>query len=64
MRSNNTPTFNGYYKKFKDANRIDHIYVSLKPEIKVKSYIILTDSYDGMYPSDHFPILIEAELPR
>ncbi|MNK10163.1 Endonuclease/Exonuclease/phosphatase family protein [compost metagenome] len=63
-RSNATPTYNGYLKYPKGIERIDHIYVSLKPEIKVKNYTILTDSYDGMYPSDHFPILIEAELPR
>lgn len=64
IRNRNTPTFNGYRSELKGSNRIDHIYVSLNPEVNIRSYRILTDSYKGMYPSDHFPILIEAEIPR
>lgn len=63
MLNREIPTFNGYRAELKGSNRIDHIYVSLNPEIKIKSYRILTDSYKGIYPSDHFPVLIEAELP-
>jgi len=63
IRNRTTPTYNGYKAELTGSNRIDHIYVSLKPQITVKSYRILTDSYKGIYPSDHFPVLIEAELP-
>jgi len=63
IRNRNTPTFNGYRAELKGTNRIDHIYVSLSPALDIKSYRILTDSYKGMYPSDHFPIMLEIGLP-
>lgn len=62
IRNSNTPTYNDYNPDQKGSSRIDHIYVSIKPEVKVKSYRIITDSYKGIYPSDHFPVLIEAEI--
>ncbi len=62
-RSTNVSTYNSYSKEPKGSNRIDHIYVSSNPAIKVNSYTILTDIYGEVYPSDHFPVLIQAELP-
>ncbi len=47
-------TFNGWGKSLKAKSRIDHIFVS--PSFKVKKYGILTDTYLGKYPSDHFPV--------
>lgn len=42
------------------GNIIDYIFVS--PEVKVMQHGILGDNADGVYPSDHLPVLIEAKL--
>lgn len=47
-------TFNGWGKHIREKGRIDHIFVS--PSFNVKKYGILTDTYIGKYPSDHFPV--------
>ncbi|NGF55633.1 endonuclease/exonuclease/phosphatase family protein [Parapedobacter sp. SGR-10] len=47
-------TFNGWGKSLKPKSRIDHIFVS--PTFKIKKYGVLTDTYLGKYPSDHFPV--------
>ena len=54
-------TFTGFefHKPVKD--RIDYIFCS-KDNIKVKKYAVLTDSKEERYPSDHFPVLINAEI--
>lgn len=44
----------------KEKQVIDHIYVS--DHFKVQKWGLLTDTYDyGKFPSDHFPILVNAE---
>ncbi len=48
-------TFNGWGKSLKQNGRIDHIFIT-KP-FKVLKFGILTDTYMGKFPSDHFPIL-------
>lgn len=48
-------TFNGFGKSIKESGRIDHIFLT-KP-FSVLKYGILTDTYLGKYPSDHFPII-------
>lgn len=48
-------TFNGWGKSIKEQGRIDHIFTT-KP-FKVLKYGILTDTYMGKFPSDHFPIM-------
>ena len=40
---------------------IDYIMIS-KEGFCVNSYKIVTDTYDGVYPSDHFPIVTELDL--
>jgi endonuclease/exonuclease/phosphatase family metal-dependent hydrolase len=40
---------------------IDHIFIT--PEIKVRKWGILTDTYYGKYPSDHFPVESVITLP-
>jgi endonuclease/exonuclease/phosphatase family metal-dependent hydrolase len=52
-------TFNGWGKNIKAKGRIDHIFVS-KP-FTVLKYGILTDTYQGKYPSDHFPVAVHME---
>jgi len=50
-------TFNDWGKAIKPAERIDHIFVT-KP-FKVRKYGILTDTYLGKFPSDHFPVFAQ-----
>jgi len=54
-------TFTGFefYEPVKD--RIDYIFCS-KKNIIVKKYGVLTDSKESRYPSDHFPVMIKAEI--
>lgn len=54
-------TFTGFefHKPVKD--RIDYIFCA-KSGIRIKKYAVLTDSRDQKYPSDHFPVYIEAFL--
>ena len=41
---------------------IDYCFV--KGDVQVRSYRVLRDAYPGgLYPSDHFPVLVEVELP-
>ncbi len=60
-----TNSFNGFGKSLTGKAIIDHIFVS--KGFLVKRWGILTDSYQGKYPSDHFPVLAELswnELPQ
>lgn len=50
-------SFNGWGKSLKKAERIDHIFIT-KP-FKVHKYGILTDTYMGKFPSDHFPVFAQ-----
>lgn len=54
----------GTFTSFKfDApmdKRIDYIFIS--KDVKVKKYGVLTDSQYGRFPSDHFPVMIEASF--
>ncbi len=50
-------SFNGWGKSLKPKGRIDHIFIT-KP-FKVRKYGILTDTYMGKFPSDHFPVYVE-----
>ena len=50
-------SFNGF-KQQPDSNEIiDHIFVT--DGFKVDKWGILTDTYRGKFPSDHFPVLVE-----
>ena len=44
-----------------DRENIDYFMIS-KKGIKVVEYKIITDTYDGVYPSDHFPIFTSIKL--
>lgn len=54
----------GTFQSFKlDApmlHRIDYIFVS--EEVRVNKYGVLNDMQYGRFPSDHFPVMINAEL--
>lgn len=49
-------TFNNFDPKINSTSRIDHIFLS--SHFKVTKYEVLVDSYNGKYPSDHFPVRI------
>lgn len=53
-------SFNGFGSTLARNEIIDHIFVT--PRIAVKRYGILTDTYHGKYPSDHFPVLVSLSL--
>ncbi|TYR34472.1 endonuclease/exonuclease/phosphatase family protein [Sphingobacterium phlebotomi] len=48
-------SFNAWGKGLKPKQRIDHIFIT-KP-FNVHKYGILTDTYMGKFPSDHFPVV-------
>jgi endonuclease/exonuclease/phosphatase family metal-dependent hydrolase len=60
QRYANNGSFNGFGSTVGRNEIIDHIFIS--PSIKVSRYGILTDTYHGKYPSDHFPILADIQL--
>lgn len=53
-------TFNAFGKNIQTPGVIDHIFVS--KHFIVKRWGILSDSYQGRYPSDHFPVLADLEM--
>ncbi len=48
-------TFNGWGRSLKNQGRIDHIFITTP--FQVNKYGILTDTYLGKFPSDHFPVM-------
>lgn len=55
---------NGSFNNFKTNNPskdvIDHIFLSA--HFKATRYGILTDTYHGKFPSDHYPVLADVDL--
>ena len=49
------------FGKSLDRENIDYFMIS-KEGIEVKDYRIINTTYEGVYPSDHFPITITIEL--
>lgn len=47
-------TFNDFGKNMASDEIIDHIFIT--KDFSVKKWGILSDSYHGKYPSDHFPV--------
>lgn len=56
----NNTSFNGFEKFPKGNDIIDHIFLS--PSMRATRWGLLTDTYYGKYPSDHFPVMIEVQL--
>ncbi|MBV4358218.1 endonuclease/exonuclease/phosphatase family protein [Pinibacter aurantiacus] len=52
-------SFNGFGTTVKKKEIIDHIFLSAA--FTVDKYGILSDTYYGRYPSDHFPILVKIK---
>ena len=55
-------TFTGFKYDEPVTRRIDHILVSKNPKVNVERYAIFSSSVNFKFPSDHFPVFIEAEL--
>ena len=53
-------TYQNFGQSLTDEN-LDYFMLS-KTGIETLSYKILRDTYDGVYPSDHFPIKLEMKL--
>lgn len=51
----NNSSFNNFGRNIREEGVIDHIF--LTRHLKAVKWGILTDTYMGKYPSDHFPIL-------
>jgi endonuclease/exonuclease/phosphatase family metal-dependent hydrolase len=53
-------TFNGFGNDIKPDNKIDFIFVNDK--VEVLNHIIDTTTFNGLYPSDHYPVITEILL--
>ena len=53
-------TFNGFGNDIKPDNKIDFIFANDK--VEVLNHIIDTTTFNGLYPSDHFPVITEILL--
>ncbi|MEY3208467.1 MAG: hypothetical protein RL064_498 [Bacteroidota bacterium] len=53
-------SFNAFNASAIKSGVIDHIFVT--DHFKVTKYGLLTDSYFGKYPSDHFPVVIAVRM--
>jgi endonuclease/exonuclease/phosphatase family metal-dependent hydrolase len=53
-------TYQAFGERLDDEN-IDYFMIS-KTGITVDEYKVITTTYDGVYPSDHFPILMKFRL--
>lgn len=56
----NNGSFNNFGKNITGNKIIDHIFIS--HQFLVRRWGILSDSYYGKFPSDHFPVLAEVEM--
>ena len=55
-------TFNSFNVNSKPIGRIDHIF--LTSQFEVIRYGILTNTYNGRFPSDHFPVMINIKYKK
>lgn len=57
-----TATFNDWEELRPEETRIDYIFV--RENVGVLTHRILDDRYDGRFPSDHLPVLVDVLLPE
>ena len=53
-------SFNGFGQRTGTKSIIDHVFVS--KHFEAKKWGILTDTYHGKFPSDHFPVIVELQF--
>lgn len=56
----NRGTLNSFNPNSTSAARIDHIFVSKLYPPTIVRHQIITDSFQGKLPSDHFPVVVEV----
>jgi endonuclease/exonuclease/phosphatase family metal-dependent hydrolase len=56
----NNASFNGFGSSKPSKEIIDHIFMS--KHFTSSKWGVLTDTYYGKFPSDHFPVLAEVAL--
>lgn len=56
----NNSSFSGFKRDFKSTDIIDHIFVT--QQWKATKWGVLTDTYFGKFPSDHFPVAVVLTL--
>ncbi|MEO7530074.1 MAG: endonuclease/exonuclease/phosphatase family protein [Sediminibacterium sp.] len=56
----NSGSFNAFGKQDNSNEVIDHIFTT--SGFTIEKWGVLTDTYHGKYPSDHFPILVKLTL--
>lgn len=56
----NNSSFNGFGNSKETGDIIDHIFIS--KHFLADKWGILTDTYKGKFPSDHFPVLSEIKI--
>lgn len=54
------PSYQDFGKLIADTDIIDHVFVT--QDFSVYRWGVLSDSYHGKYPSDHFPVLVKVTL--
>lgn len=53
-------SFNGFGRRTGSKSIIDHVFVT--KHFQTEKWGILTDTYHGKYPSDHFPVMVKLKL--
>jgi endonuclease/exonuclease/phosphatase family metal-dependent hydrolase len=56
-----TASWNGF-KAIEPGQRID--FVLFRPPVEVQQHGILSDTFDGRFPSDHLPVIAEVTIRR
>jgi endonuclease/exonuclease/phosphatase family metal-dependent hydrolase len=62
VRYANNGSFNGFKSKIISKELIDHVFVT--SAFSVQQYAVLTDTYYGKFPSDHFPVWVRVTLSK
>ncbi|MCD9185186.1 MAG: endonuclease/exonuclease/phosphatase family protein [Pyrinomonadaceae bacterium] len=57
-------SFNGFKFNEPVTRLIDYIFIDNSKRIRIKKYAVLSDSMNLHFPSDHFPIFVEAEIGK
>ena len=60
IKLDNNPSYQDFGKAISDSEIIDHLFVT--KDFVVKKWGILSNTFHGKYPSDHFPVLTEIIL--
>jgi len=57
-------TYLDYGNQLSSTNRIDHIFTANCRSFQILSRKVLNDNFNGLYPSDHAPVMIDLIIPE